>query len=592
VTLEMAGQDLAGIARKMEQERPDSHRGYGLRVQSLSDRIRGAFEGPAFLLLASSVFILVVATANVANLFLLTLPERRREMAVRSALGASSGQLFALVFTETLALTVTGSALGTLVGFAASRLASGWIVSHVSPLLEVSLDGFTMTVAVSLSSAASIFVALLPALLVHRTKIGPGLSPGGRAEVEGGGGFTRRLVMGAEVAFALLLLAGAGLTLRSYQRLSTTPLGFATRDLLTFRMDLSGPRYLEAASRERMVAAFLERARALPGVRSATVWGPSMLGNATWVLNVAPQGAATDRADAFTMLFRHSVNPGGLEALGIQLLSGRDLSSFDTAGAPPVGILSESAARKLWPGQDPIGRRLVRTAPGLPPITVVGVARDARHRQRYSFQDVADGGYIGGLGPQNDIYLPYAQRANSGVTFAIRMGEGGESGIAAGLQQAAASLDPDLPLADLRLLDERIADQERLPRALAVLLLMSALLAAALAASGIYGVVAHSVVRRTREIGLRVALGAGRPQIVGLVARDGLPPVLAGTALGLVLAIALGRGIRAILFDTAPGDPLTLAGVALALFAVALLGMAVPAQRAVAVDPSVALRSE
>lgn len=592
VSLDVARRDLEGIARQMEQERPDSHRGYGLRGQSLSDRIRGGFETPALFLIACAVFILLVAGANVVNLFLLSLPDRRRELAVRSALGASAGHLSAMVFREALTLTLAGSALGALGGFLGSTLGAGWIAAHVSPLLDVSLDAFTATLVLSLSAAASLAIALASAILARRVGLREGLSQGGRTEVDGGGGLTRRLIMGAEVAFALLLLVGAGLTLRSYQRLAATPLGFETRDLLTFRMDLTGPRYQDASSRIRLVDAFLDRARTLPGVTSATVWGPSMLGNATWVLNVAPRGAPIDRPDAFTMLFRHSVNPGGVGALGIPLISGRDLSSQDTANAPLVGVLSESASRRLFPGLDPIGRQIVRSAPGMPPITVVGVARDARHRQRYSFQDVADAGYIGGLGPQNDIYLPYAQRPNSGVTFAIRVGERGAGGIAPGLREAAASLDPALPLTDVRFLEERIAEQERLPRALAALLAMSALLAGVLAASGIYGVVGRSVSRRTREIGLRVALGAGRTQIARLVAADGLKPVLAGAAVGLIFAVAMTRSLRAILFDVSASDPLILAGVTTALLMVALLGMAIPARRALGVDPCVALRSE
>jgi hypothetical protein len=241
---------------------------------------------------------------------------------------------------------------------------------------------------------------------------------------------------------------------RSFHRLTTTPLGFKTERLLTFRMDLTGPRYQEPATRVQLVDAFLERARAVPGVESATVWGPSMLGNATWVVNVAPSGRPIDRPDAFTMLFRHSVNPGGLDALGIARIKGRDFDATDAADRPLVGIVSESAAERLWPGQDAVGKQLVRSTPGLPPITVIGVARDVRHRQRYSLQDIAEAGIIGGLGPQRDIYLPYSQRSNNGITFAVRL-SGPQEGAVEALRAAVAPLDPDLPLSDARFLDDR-----------------------------------------------------------------------------------------------------------------------------------------
>ena len=226
-----------------------------------------------------------------------------------------------------------------------------------------------------------------------------------------------------------------------------------------------------------------------------------------------------------------------------------------------------------------------------PPITVIGVARDARHRQRYSLQDVADAGLIGGLGPQRDIYLPYAQRSNNGVTFAIRLAAAGPPPVES-LQSAVAGLDPDLPLSDIRFLDDRIADQERVPRALAGLLLGAALLAALLAATGIYGVVSQAVAQRTREIGLRSALGARRGHILRLVVRQGLRPLSVGGLAGLAASIGLGRWLEALLFGVPWTDPSTFAFATLSLLLVASLAMILPARRALAVDPGVALRAE
>jgi predicted permease len=591
VGVQAAQDELDAMARQIEKERPQTHRGYGLRVQSLSDRIRGGFVRPALVLMAGSAFVLLIGAANVTNLLLLRLAERRREMSLRAALGASSGRLFRLVFVEACVLAGLGGVLGTLSGVALSRAVSAWVFANVSPLLDVSMDPAALGATLLCSTAAIFLIGAIPACHARRADVSASLSAGSRSDIDGGGGFTRKTLMAAEVAFALVLLAGGGLMARSFDTLTHTPLGFETSRLLTFRMDLVGPRYQEPAARVGLVDRFLEGARGIPGVEAATVWGPSMLGNATWIVNVAPAGGPTDRPDAFTMLFRHSVSPGGLASLGIERIAGRDFSNADTALAPLVGIVSESVAKQLWPGRDPVGQQLVRSTPGLPPITVIGVARDARHRQRYSLQDVANAGFIGGLGPQRDIYLPYAQRSNNGVTFAVRVKNEGP-GIATSLQAAAAALDPDLPLSDLRFLDDRIADQERVPRALALLLLGAALLAALLATTGIYGVVSQAVGQRTREIGLRSALGAGGGDIVRLVARQALIPVGAGGAAGLASALVLGRSVDALLFGVKGLDPATFAAALFCLALVAFLAMILPARRALAVDPAVALRAE
>ncbi len=589
-SVENAREDLAAIAASMEKERPATHRGYGLHIASLSDHIRGGFRMPAILLIIGAFLVLLIGCANVVNLLLVRLGERRREMSLRAALGASSSRLFRQAFVEALVLAGLGGVLGTVVGLFTSRFVSDWVAANVSPFVDVTFDPRALAAALVLTALCCLGIAIVPALGSLSLELRASLSSGTRSEVEGGGGFARRAFMAGGVALALVLLTGAGLMLRSFSNLTDTPMGLRSERLLTFRMDISGPRYLEAGPRIRLVDEFVERVKALPGVESATAWGPSMLGRATWVVNVAPAELPNDRPDAFTMLFRHSVSPAGLDGLGIERVSGRDFTVSDSASAPLVAIVSESVARQLWPDQDPVGRQLVRSAPGLPPIQVIGVARDVRHRQRFAFDD-ARIGIIGGLGPQRDIYFPYAQRANNGVTFAVRVA-GDDPGILAALQRTASSLDPDLPVADARFLEDRLHEQEKLPRALAGLMVLSAVIAALLAAVGIYGVISQAVGRRTREIGLRVALGAARRDILALVARQGLAPAVGGALVGLVASAGLGRWASAILFDVRPHDPLTLAGVLVVIVALGALAAAIPARRALRVDPSVALRSE
>ncbi len=556
VTLDAAQAELSGLARQLETERPGTHKGFGLRARTLSNRVRGSFTMPALLLLAGSLFILLIGGANVASLLLVRMTERQSEMALRTSLGASGRDLFIQLFVETVTLCGAGGALGLALGYGLSRLLSVWVASNASSLLDVGLDAQSFAAAIGLAVLAAAGVASFPSRAARDTDLRAGLARGGRTDVAGAGDLTRHVFIATELAFAILLLVGAGLMLRSFERLTTTPLGFDTSRLLTFRMDLAGARYQAGGARSQLVSSFIERATGAPGIESATIWGPSMLGNATWVINVTPEGRPVDRPDAFTPVFRHAINPGGLGNLGIQIVVGRDVEMTDTADRPLVAIVSESAALEMWPNGDALGKQLVRATAGQPKMTVIGIARDARHRQRYSLQDIADSGLIAGLRPQRDIYQPYAQRPNNAVTFGIRV-RSGTSGAATSLQAIAASLDPNLALSDMRYLDDRIAAQEQIPKALAGLLVASALLAALLAAVGIYGVVSNSVGRRIREIGLRVALGADRVRILRLVLGRGLAPVAAG-----------------------------------ALAGIAILATIVPARRALSVDPSVALRAE
>jgi len=304
-----------------------------------------------------------------------------------------------------------------------------------------------------------------------------------------------------------------------------------------------------------------------------------------------PAERTVESPGAYTMAFRHSVNPGGLANLGIPLRAGRDFGPHDVAGTPLVAIVSESFARELWPAGDAVGKQMKRQDPSLPPITIVGIAGDARHRQRYSLGDIAEGFGPGGLGPQRDVYLPYAQRPNPSLTLAVRARTDTARATQA-LRRVVASLDKDLPLTDVRTLDDRLAAQDVAPTALTGLLGAYAAVALLLTSLGLYGVLAHSVVQRTREIGIRMALGAQRGAILRLVFREGLGMTLAGASAGLLGALAGTRLMRSLLFGVTPSDPWTMAAVIAILVGVAVLAMLSPVRRATRVDPVVALRTE
>ncbi|MGE0453990.1 MAG: ABC transporter permease [Vicinamibacteria bacterium] len=590
VSLAQAREDVAATASRMERERPASHRGYRLELQPLATRLRGAFGRPALLLLAGAGLILLIACANVANLLLARMTGRRRELALRAALGASRTRISRQLFAECGLLAVSGGGLGVLIAGGSSVALSSFVRSRVSPFLDVGLDLRVLALSIGLILLATLLFGLAPAREAARVDLREGLGAGARSASPRQQATSRALVV-AEVAFALVLLAAAGLMLRSVQRLTETPLGFRTADLLTFRMDLSGARYADAAARNRLAEAFVERANAVPGVASTTLWGPSMLSRATWVMSLLPIERPAPGPEAFTMVFFHTTNPGGLANLGIPLLRGRDFAPSDAASSPLVAIVSQTLARELWPGEDPVGRQLRRSNPSLPQLTVIGVAGDARHRQRYHLGDIAEGLAPSGLGPQRDLYVAYAQRPGASLSLAVRL-RPGAAGVAGALRAAAASLDPGLALGDLRLLDERLREQESAPASLAGLLSAYAALALLLAALGVAGVLAHAVGQRTREIGVRMALGARPRDVRRMVLLQGLRLTSLGLVVGLAAALAATRLMSRLLFDVAPGDPVTLAGVAALLLLVAAAALAVPVRRATAVDPLVALRAD
>jgi predicted permease len=585
-----ARRDLAGVAQRMAAARPATHRGYQLEAQPLTDRLRGPLAQPTMLLAGGALLILVMGCANAANLLLARTADRRREIAIRRALGASETMLLRQLLVEALCLAGLGGILGVACAAAATRALRAWLFENVSPFVDLRLDGPTLAGAAALCLGTAALFGLAPALAARGRGVSAGAAAGARGS-EDGRTLGRRLLVAAQVGLSVVLLAGAGLMARSLHALTTIGLGFPTHDLVTLRLDLGARRYSAPEARTRFTATLLEKARSEPDIATTTLWGPSLLGNATWVLTVVPAERTVEAAGAYAMAFRHSVNPGGLANLGIPLRAGRDFGPQDAAGTPLVAIVSDSFARELWPQGDAVGRQMKRQDPRLPPITVVGIASDARHRQRYSLGDIAEGFGPGGLGPQRDVYLPYAQRPNTSLTLAVRA-RTDTARATDGLRRVVASLDKDLPLTDVRTLDDRLAAQDVAPAALTGLLGAYAAVAVLLTALGLYGVLAHSVAQRTREIGIRMALGAQRSAILRLVFREGLGLTLLGASGGLLGALAGTRLMRALLFGVAPGDPWTLAAVIAILVGVAVLAMLWPVRRATRVDPVVALRTE
>ena len=589
VTIAQANSDLSAIAKRLGNAYPATDANYGLVARPLRDHLMGEFYSPLRVLVGGSLFILLIGCANVANLLVARLLARQREFALRAALGASAGRLTRQILAEHLLITVVAAALGCTAAVWGVDALSAWTTKHLPVVMRFHVDRWMLAASVAVSLVTGILFGLGPGLIGARVDLRGALGQSKQGSASGRRIAVKTLVV-IEVALALTLLAGAGLLLKSLHRLTSTDLGFNTRNLLTMRLDLRSARYALPQARAQFGALLVDKLRQRPGIESATLWGPSMLGRATWVIEAVPEGKpATDPRNILDFEY-HVVNPGGLANLGIKVTAGRDFDAHDTSEQPMVAVISQSLADTWWSGQNPIGKRFYRPLNPVP-ITVIGVAVDVRHRERFALADAAIGIPPGGFGPQRDAYLPFSQRPIASLVAALRIS--GDSAAAAGtLRQAVLSIDPSLPVYDVAMLDDRLADQERPSRVLSGLTATYAVVALFLAAFGLFGVLAHAVRGRTQEIGIRMALGGRPADVMAMVMREGLWLTVAGLGTGLVGASLLARTMKALLFGVTPGDPAVYVTIATVLMFVAALACWIPARRAMRVNPIVALRTD
>ena len=582
VPQDRAQQEMTTIMRRLETEYPQSNAGWGAEVVALREQMIGEIR-PALLLFMGAVgLVLLVACANVANLMLARAAGRSRELTIRAALGASRARLAGALLLESVLLGLLGGVLGLLLalwGVEGLRALGPDTLPRVD---EVGIDARVLVFALLLSLGAGLLFGLAPVWRVAGGDLHGGLAGGGRG-VAGTAGIHRArsaLVLG-EVALAFVLLAGASLLLRSFDRLQRVDPGFAADRVLTARVTLPRLAYPEP---ERWVAfgrALLARTTTEPGVQAAALVSDAPLGDSPPYWSFEIQGAEARPAGAVQDAAVFTTSAGYFETLRIPLVRGRLFEAGDRSGAPDVVLISEAAAERFWKGRDPIGARITFGDPADPEArwgTVVGVVGNVRHER---LNDEA--------GPQ--IYIPFEQAPVRSMVVALRT-SGDPLTLVPAVRRALAELDADLPLADVGTLESRKAVALARPRVNATVLGGFALAALLLAGVGIYGVVAYGVVQRTRELGIRMALGAGGASLLRLVIRQGLTPVLGGLVIGLLGALAGGRLLRGLLFGIGSGDPATLVLVTCFLAAVALVAMYLPARRASKADPMVALRAE
>jgi putative ABC transport system permease protein len=574
-----ANAELDTIGLQIASAFPATNANFSLRAARLDSQYFADARRPLWFLLGGSIFVLLIGCANIANLLLVRASDRSREFAVRQAIGASTGRIVRQLIAESLVLAMAG-AIGGLV------LAS-WMTPALVELSDInlpshaaiSLNGVVLAQTAITAVLCGLLFGLAPIWRAMRTSVrdAVGSTKVARTSLAG------RLLAGIEITAAFVLAAGALLMLQSFSALTKTDLRFRSDHLLTARLELPAERYSTPEARARAGEQMLERLRALPGVEHATIWGPSMFGRSTWVAFLS----AADRVTADNerlMVWRHNTNPGALADLGIRLVNGRDLTERDTLSAPMVAVLSETTAARLWPGQDAVGRQLRVGAATTPLVTVVGVAADARHRGRFRFSQGA-----AAHEPQLDIYLPYAQRPGTLITFGVRTASDPDQHTNA-VRAAIAGFDPAVPIFDVASLDSRMRTEESPLAFAAVLLNLYGGLAIVLAAIGVYGVLAAAVASRSRELGIRTALGADPRRLVMGIVSEGVTVATIAVGVGAIAAWALAQSFSGLLFGVAGNTAITLAGAAVILIVMAACASLVPARRASRVDPITALR--
>jgi predicted permease len=579
--------DYAATARQQFPSEYPEQNGWRPMIVPLHDDLVGGVAAPMFVLLAGVGLLLLVACVNVAHLVLARSSSRRQEIAIRLALGASAGRLTSQLLAEAAVLTGAGAALAVLVASWSLRGLIALAPRRVPRLEEATLDPLALAVSALIALAVTVTFALGP-LLRARTRDAveavQALKSGGMRHTAGGsGGRARSVLVVAEVAMATVLLVGAGLFIRTVVGLLNVPVGFDSARLVTARMTLPRPNdpsravYLDHARRVEFTREALRRVSAIPGVDRAAISTQVPLGGFNPPLFVEIDGA--DRADPSTRPVVHSfqVSDGYFSTMGIALPRGRGFTALDRAGAEPVAIVSEAAVRLLWKGADPIGRRL-RFSPDTPWMTVVGVAGDVLNRRLTE-------------DPQPIVYRPLDQSSDLSLALLVRTG-GDLPGIGAAVARAIRAVDPQIPVYAVRTMDDLIEAGVAQRQFLMRLLFAFGAIATGLAVLGIYGVMAYSVSQRTREIGIRMAIGAQRREVSWMVLRGGLLLTAAGAFAGVIAALALSRLARSQLFGVSPSDPLTMVAVLAVMIVVAGAAAYIPARRAARVNPVTALRAQ
>jgi putative ABC transport system permease protein len=578
-TFESAQRDLSAIAADLEREYPDTNREWGVKVVPLPEQIVGELRPALFALLGAVGFVMLLACANVANLLLVRGVARRREIAIRTALGATQGQLVRQLLTEAAVLGAAGAALGALLAFWAVRVVSLVAPATMPRVDEVQVNPRVLLFALAAGLLSALVFGLAPLLQTIRARIAEWLHD------RGGGAGTpaaRRLQHGlviAEVSLALVLLIGAGLLVESFVRLRSIDPGFRRDDVLVAKVMLPARRYPSADQQVKFVEDAVARLSGMPGVAGVAATNAAPLTDSREGTSFAIEGAPPWPAGQEPHMNWSLVTPGYFDTLGIRLVRGRLFDERDRRDSTPVIIVNETLAARYFPGEDPIGRRIRAGFNTGTTREIVGVVTTERHAGV-----TAD--------PHNGIYIPILQLPRAGqLSFVVRT-DSDPAALATALRRMIRDIDPGLEVYQAQPMERVLSDSVATPRFSTVLLSTFAAVALLLAAVGLYGVISHAVSQRTREIGIRMALGASRTTVLQMIVGRGLVLAAAGVAAGLATAVLVVRLFSILLFGVSATNVPTYAASGVLLLLVGALSSYVPARRAMRIDPVVALRAE
>jgi predicted permease len=588
VELKQAQAEMNTISGRLQQLYPEDDKGWGAIVVPLHDDLVADVRPALLVLLGAVAFVLLIACVNVANLALAKTFSRQKEIAIRTALGASSVRVLRQILTETMLLAFMGGALGLAYAPFAVRMIVAFLADKFPRSIDVRLDSQVLVFTAVISVVTGIVAGALPALRLTRRDVNQALKQGlGRTDADSSGHRTRSVLVVSEVALSLLLLVGAGLMIRSFQKLRGVNPGFDSRNVLTMTAMVSRAKFATPSQQISFFDRVLQRVRVLPGVESAAVIDDIPLDNQGSHQPIAIEGRPVVPMSEQPEVDVRLMSPGYLSSLHIPVLRGRDFSDTDIAGRPAVVLISESMARQFWPGEDPLGKRLTLTFFPDSIREVVGIVGDVK-------LDSLDQ-----TRPSATLYFPLDQisvPSNGGwssfpMALVVRS-DSGSAGLASAVSNAVHDVDREIPLRDILAMDDLVTNSLSQQRFNMLLLGAFAGLALLLAAVGIYSVLSYSVKRSIREIGIRLALGARLGDVLRMVVFEGMKPTLIGVAVGMAGALALGRVLSSLIYGVRPTDPITFLVVAALLTAVAFVASVVPAYRATKTDPMVALRDE
>jgi putative ABC transport system permease protein len=582
VTLKQAQAEMDTIATRLEKQYPTYNTRRGAVVVPLHEQVVGEIRTALLILLGAVAFVLLIACANVANLLLARAAVRQKEIALRLALGASRSRLTRQFLTESVLLALFGGALGLLLALAGIQVLKTLIPVTIAQVETITIDGRVLVFTLVVALMTGIAFGLVPAIQGSHFNLNDTLKEGGRGSGGGSkGNRIRGLLVIGEVAVSFVLLIGAGLLINSFLHLRNLDPGFRSDHLLTMKVNLSAVKYPDRERRAAFFDEVMRRVRELPGVQSAAVAGNLPLTYNGDSMNISVEGVPDPPPDQQPDVIFRAIGPGYFATMAIPIVRGRDFADQDNGDSKDVVIISEKTAQQFWPGQDPIGKRLKpgSSTSNSPWREVIGIVKDVRQNDFVA-------------SPKRQMYFTYRQLKNIPANALVVRTSIEPMSLAAPVRNAIWSVDKDQTVADIDTMDHIVAEAVARQRFSMLLLGLFAALALLLASIGIYGVMSYSVAQRTREIGIRIALGARRADVLRMTVKQALKLVGVGMMIGLAAAFLLTRVLASLLFGVSATDPITFIGISVVLLAVAILASYVPALRATRVDPIVALRAQ